>query len=37
MIGWFTEWVHGINTESDGMNTDFMSIPQILKVELMRL
>ena len=37
MIGWFTEWVHGINTESDGMNTDFMSIPQILKDELMRL
>ena len=37
MLGWFTDWDHGINTESDGIKTDFLEIPPALKEELSRL
>ena len=37
MLGWFTDWDHGINTESDGIKTDFLEIPPALKEELLRI
>lgn len=36
-IGWFTDWEHGINTESDGTKTDFLTIPEKLLEELNQL
>jgi len=37
MLGWFTDWEHGINTESDGTKTDFLTIPEKLLEELQQL
>lgn len=37
MIGWFTDWEHGINTESNGHKTDFTTIPERLLNELKQL
>lgn len=37
MLGWFTDWEHGINSESDGTKTDFLTIPEKLLEELKEL
>lgn len=37
MIGWFTDWDHGINSESDGTKTNFLTIPEKLLEELNQL
>lgn len=37
VIGWFTNWEHGINSESDGTKTNFLTIPEKLLEELNQL